>query len=186
MNLTYKIKTALLHFLRYSKQSYVATEVWIAHWIADVLYIPKKKQEVREIEVKVSKADLLNDFIKKEHKHKQLLTDQFTLKPINYFYFCVPEELKEFALEQLKDKPYGLYIFKEIWKKKNSLQEQLDLTECIECVKNPKQLLNSTPKNFEQIKTDICMRAMSDLATLYKLYYYNGDKKTRNIIREKS
>jgi hypothetical protein len=181
MNQTYKIKTALLHFLRFSKQSYVATEVSTGLGTSDVLYIPKKKKEIYEVEIKVSKQDLLREWDKKAHKHKLL-----TFYPnVNYFYFCVPEVLKEFALEQIKDKPYGLYIFREVWAHKNKLQEQLDLTKCIECVKKPKRLLKETPERFEKIKTDICMRAMSDLATLYKLYYYNGNKKTRNIVREK-
>lgn len=188
MNLTYQIKSALLHYLRFKKQCFVATEVSLHLGNADILYIPKTKTDIYEIEIKISKTDFLKEWNKKEFKHKCLNSsyiNNLNNPQINYFSFCVPEELKDFALEQIKDKPYGLFIFKEVWKHKNKLQEQLDLSECITCVKSPKRLLQEKSRYFDDIKERICLRAMSDLAMLYKLYYYNGDKKTREIVRDK-
>lgn len=182
MNETYKIKTALLHYLRYTRQCFVATEVSYLYGIADVVYIPKKKEDVNEIEIKVSKTDFLKDFIKKEHKHECLQSNN---RIINYFYFCVPITLKEFALEQLKDLPYGLYVFEEKWKHKNKLQEQLELQECITLVKKATVLCKEKSIKFNELKDNIALRAMSELATLYKLQYYNGTKSNRVLIRDK-
>ncbi len=183
-NLTYKIKTALLHYLRFKKQAFVATEVAVYYGIADVLYILKRKEHICEIEVKISKGDFLNEWTKKEHKHK-CLQSKVMNENINYLYFCVPVELKEFALEQLKDTPYGLYIFEEKWIHKNKLTEKLDLTECITLDKKATKLYKDKPKRFDYIKDQIALRAMSDLATLYKICFYDGDKKTRFLTRDK-
>ncbi len=184
MNLTYKIKTALLHYLRFSIGAFVATEVSYNYGTADVLYIPKRKEEIREVEIKVSKGDFLNEWKKKEHKHKCLNSNVMN-NMINYFYFCVPVELKDFALEQLKDKQYGLLVYEERWNHKNKLQEKLDLIDCITVAKTPKKLYTNKPIRFEYFKDQIALRAMSDLATLYKLQYFDGDKKTRFLIRDK-
>jgi len=184
MSLTNKIKTALLHYLRFKKQSYVATEVALYWGIADVLFIPKNKEEVLEIEIKISKADFLNEWKKKEHKHT-CITSSSMNQQINYFYFCVPKKLQDFALEQIKDKPYGLMIFDEIWEHKNKLTEKLDLCNCVSIVKNGKRLLEGKSDRFNVIKDDIALRAMSDLATMYRAMYYETEKGNRLIIREK-
>jgi hypothetical protein len=47
-----------------------------------------------EIEIKVSRADLLND-CKKPHHHEDPC--------IHFFYFCVPESLEEIALESIPE-----------------------------------------------------------------------------------
>jgi len=53
-----------------------------------------------EVEIKVSKADILNDK-KKDHNHEHRL--------ITYLYFAVPEKLEEFALKHIPSHA-GLYI----------------------------------------------------------------------------
>lgn len=59
-----------------------------------------KSGYLTEIELKVSKSDLMNDF-KKSHTHYD--------KKIKYFYYAVPEELKAVALEVIP-KEAGLII----------------------------------------------------------------------------
>lgn len=57
-----------------------------------------------EIEIKISKADLKKDKSKKHDHSHELIKD---------FYFSVPEELKDFALDNIPDKA-GLYIVKKV------------------------------------------------------------------------
>ena len=182
MTTTKHLKTALLHYLRFKRQSYVATEVDYNIGIADVLFIPKKDKKVHEVECKISKSDFLNEWSKKEHKHKILQTkNNFFL---NYFYFCVPKELEEFALEQIKDKPYGLMVFEENWLHKNKLQEKLDLENSIVVRKIAKDLLKEDNTYYERLKDLICLRAMSEVATMFKEQVYGGGRQ-RLILREK-
>lgn len=67
------------------------------------LLILRKSMIGTEIEIKVSKSDLKADK-KKKHDH--------THKLIKDFYFAVPEELKDFALENIPDKA-GLLIVRK-------------------------------------------------------------------------
>lgn len=108
--------------LRFSKRSLMlATEAGVFN--SDVLALNPDKGMFVEIEVKVSKQDLLADF--KKLKHEYYLTrykkkepfkghrsykfyDQFVPKQ---FFFCVPSELKDYALEVCDDLPYGVIVY---------------------------------------------------------------------------
>jgi hypothetical protein len=57
-----------------------------------------------EIEIKISKYDLLKDK-KKPHQHKH--------NHIKYLYFAVPEKLKEIALNEIPDRA-GLFVIKAV------------------------------------------------------------------------
>ena len=57
-----------------------------------------------EIEIKISKSDLLKD-AKKRHNHKHIF--------IRRLYFAVPESLKEIALKAIPERA-GLYVVSEI------------------------------------------------------------------------
>lgn len=68
------------------------------------LLILRPSNTATEIEIKVSKADLRKDKSKK-HDHTHEL--------IQNFYFAVPEELKDFALDNIPEKA-GLYIVSKV------------------------------------------------------------------------
>lgn len=182
INETFKMKCALLHYLRFKRQCFVATEVNYGLGIADILYIPKKDKRIYEVECKISKSDFLNEWKKKEHKHFVLSKCS---EAINYFYFCVTKDLEEFALGQIKDTPYGLLVYEEHWVHKNKLQEKLLLEDSIVVIKNAKNLMKEDNKYYEAMKNTICLRAMSEVATMYKEQIY-GDGRKQLIIREKN
>ena len=98
------IKALILSKARFAHQlKFMATEVGAFN--ADVLYIDKKDQLI-EVEVKISKSDLINDFKKRKHLYFDSPNQQeFTP---HYFYFCTPEFLIDDAQEILKDTKYGL------------------------------------------------------------------------------
>lgn len=177
---TQLMTTALLHYLRFKKQSFVATEVEYGYGPADVLFIPKKEQKIYEVECKISKNDFLNEWKKKELKHKMLHTK------INYFYFCVPKELSQFALEQINNKnlPYGLMVYEEKWVKySNQSKMKLELSESIVILKHAQNLKKEENKFFNAIKESISLRAMSELASLYKEKSYLCTK-SKDILKE--
>lgn len=113
------IKTALVSYLRFAKGAkQVATEA--GEFSSDVLAI--KKKELYEFEVKVSKADLKADFKKPKHRKYQTkyLTPTQAKHVPNYFYFAVPPELAEFALQQNLTTPYGVAVVHtgQFWKRR--------------------------------------------------------------------
>jgi hypothetical protein len=63
---------------------------------ADVLFIheTKTKQECTEIEIKISKQDLLNDFAKPKHQFYSENKSYENIQP-DYFYYCMPISLYE-------------------------------------------------------------------------------------------
>ena len=84
-----------------------------------------------ETEIKISKPDLLKD-IKKIHGHNHAY--------ISEFYFAVPEELKEIALEVIPERS-GLFIVKPVTARYHSrigggMYDKTELTPV--CVKSPK------------------------------------------------
>jgi hypothetical protein len=92
------LKTEALCWLRYGKKlPYVCTEG--GYWNADVLGVCDTYSV--EVEVKMSKADLKREFQNKASKH--YLYNNADGKPArqvpNYFYFYVPPELEQEAVE---------------------------------------------------------------------------------------
>lgn len=182
-NTTEKMKCALLHYIRFKRQAYVATEVNYNVGIADILFIPKNGKKIYEVECKISKSDFLNEWKKKEHKHSILQNKANFF--LNYYYFCVPKELEEFALEQIKDLPYGLLVYKEQWYYKNKLEERLELSDSVVVVKTAKDLVpNEENTYYEKLKDLICLRSMTEVATMYKEKVYGGGRNPL-ILREK-
>ena len=183
---TRQMKTALLHYLRFKRQSFVATEVCYGHSIADILFILKKDKNVYEVECKISKGDFLNEWSKKEHKHKIL--EGVCNMSINYFYFCVPKEMEEFALAEIEkhNANYGLMVFEEKWSNSRKKgKQELELTDCITVKKVAKNLLKEENTYYDRLKDEIALRSMSELATMYKESYYNGKRDRRPILRDK-
>lgn len=77
---------------------------WGLSYEADLIAISKTGR-VTEVEIKVSKSDLVADFLK--YKWKKGLDER-----INKFFYAVPEKLKQFALENIPETA-GLYSVKE-------------------------------------------------------------------------
>jgi hypothetical protein len=97
------LKTEALCWLRFGKQmQYVATEA--GYWSADVLGVCDKFSV--EVEVKVSIADLKREFKDKTAKHYLFANAEGTPSKgtPNYFYFYVPKEIEDKALEIVKEK----------------------------------------------------------------------------------
>lgn len=89
------LKSAALGYLRYSKRlPIVCTEV--GRWNADVLGISNTM--AIEIEVKVSKADLKNEFKNKRAKHYMYAHGEGSVNVPSYFYILVPETLADEAV----------------------------------------------------------------------------------------
>jgi len=101
------LKTAALCWLRFGRQlEYVATEV--GNYSADVFGATDKA--TYEIETKVSKYDLRNDFKKSKHKNYNHEGTRWGHWVPTYFYFCVPEYLVEEAksLVETNNSKYGI------------------------------------------------------------------------------
>lgn len=99
------MKNKVLHYLRF-KRNYplVATEAGKKKKNnADVL--ASNFEEIIEVEIKISLADLKNDFNKIKHDRYQNPRTQFTP---NKFYFGVPRNLTKAALELTENTFYGV------------------------------------------------------------------------------
>ncbi len=59
-------------------------------------FIAFKRNEVIAVEIKISKSDFKHDFVKRKYKKQS--------SPYHKFYFCVPNSLKDFGLEFLKQR----------------------------------------------------------------------------------
>ncbi|MDB4330448.1 hypothetical protein N9948_01870 [bacterium] len=100
-----EIKNKVLHYLRFKrKYSLIATEAGRKKKNnADIL--ASNFEEIVEVEVKTSRADLRNDFQKMKHTRYASTRTHFTP---NKFYFAVPKKLVEYAIELTKDMGYGV------------------------------------------------------------------------------
>lgn len=114
-----QMKMCVLCWFRFKKRwNYVATEV--GGFNADV--VGANSQYLYEVEVKVNKRDFTADFQKSKHEiyknHDSVSSWGKGWIP-NKFFFAVPEDMVDFALEQLKDyDKYGLVTvsWKDWWR----------------------------------------------------------------------
>lgn len=97
-----QIKAALFRYFRFYKNMHCVTETNVLYRdIED--FVAFKGKEVYCVEIKTDKQDFLNDFKIKE-KHR--LSPRY-----DKFYFCVPEEMADFAEENIKKYPrYGIIV----------------------------------------------------------------------------
>jgi DNA polymerase III psi subunit len=96
------MEIALAGFFGY-RQNQIVPNVSYGLWIHECdLLIVSQAGYCTEVEIKISISDLKADF-KKEHQHKS--------KKIKYFYYAIPESLKEKALPLIPDHA-GLIIVK--------------------------------------------------------------------------
>lgn len=106
-----QLKAEAMAWLRYvCKKPYVCTEV--GRWSADVMAVDEKTSV--EIEVKISKADLRIEGTSKRTKHLQYKEPDNWYKATipNRFYFLVPADLKEYAMERAAElnPAYGVLV----------------------------------------------------------------------------
>lgn len=113
---TLELELALMFDLDYTRNLIVpcVTNMGsIVRFETDLLVLSKSNYATG-IEIKVSKQDLRND-LKKKHI-KAIGTPSkfdFYFSPLKYFYYAVPEELKDEALNQIPDFA-GLYVAKHL------------------------------------------------------------------------
>lgn len=137
------IQKKLDGFFASSTQKYVMENLYVFGWESDKL-IETRSGLIYEFEIKISKADFKNDFIK-EDKHKTLkgwkysnLVEEGGLLPLhfekkpNYFYYAVPEgmitvdEVPEYAgliyilPEGATSDMNGKYVFNRFYIVKNA------------------------------------------------------------------
>lgn len=105
-----QIKYQGLYWLRIKQRcSFIATEV--GGWSADILGINEKK--MIELEVKISKNDLLSDYRKPKHaqyNRNNYFPSYYEARWIpTHFYYVVPPDLVEVAKEYLIKKEFKSY-----------------------------------------------------------------------------
>lgn len=108
------IKEALMHYFRFKRGWVCADEVYSGNFIGDIIVDTGKW--TMEVEIKISKHDLISGEAKKNLGGKTNLINKHSGWPLartNKFALCVPENLKEVALEWIDktNKKYGLYIY---------------------------------------------------------------------------
>ena len=155
------LKVALLQYFRFKRQYVCVDEFLGADIIADT------GKEIIEVEIKVSKSDLINGEMKKYRKHDGYRTgySYMLLKP-NKFMFCVPETLVDDALKwgaELNEK-YGVIGFDT---------DRIDELRCIDpaqwywsylrIAKSAKKLHNNYS---DKVRWAIAKRASAKLAKL--------------------
>ena len=100
-----EIKAMVAGYFRYKKQcSVIAFEasnklLWATGEPADILVVSESRM-LYEIEVKISLTDLRND--KKKNKH-YLFRNRQNCLPVYKFYFAVPQELANAAIDIVKN-----------------------------------------------------------------------------------
>ena len=98
------IKGVLCSYYRFKKQcGILATEC--GRYSSD--FLVQHKDKLIEIEVKVSKSDLNNDF--KKDKHRIYESGRSYWTP-HQFYFAVPEDIAEYAASKVVGTKYGLLV----------------------------------------------------------------------------
>jgi len=144
-------KLKLLHYFRFfRKYNYIATEV--GKFNSDVLV--SNGESIIEIEVKISYADLKNELKKQKHKNYISPTKWYKQYLPNYYYFAIPEVMKEKASKYIYDNfpIYGLIIIKDLPIKRK-------ISSC-EIIKRPKSITD----NFSvKLQYQLLLRMGSEL-----------------------
>lgn len=148
------MKACLSAYFRFKRAtSCIATEV--GYFNSD--FIAVGRSGFLEIEIKVSKADLNNDF--KKRKHQVYESDKNNPWTPQQFYFAVPEELVDYALSKCVDKPYGVLAIREV--DKGSNRSWMDR---VRVVKRAKKIHNNPIQ--EKVKYIIYSRLASEMTNL--------------------
>lgn len=149
MKAGYLKKQIARHILMTVGYSIVATEYDVFGFKADVFSI-NQNLFTTEFEVKVSRQDLnseiktIRDYTKpspKRHKHWAYLTgnSKYIEYVPNSFYFVVPEELKDLAVEGVKNTPYGVIVYGVDRRLRGSENRDPELMYCVRAKKLHKE-----------------------------------------------
>ena len=97
---TLEMEVAIMNYLGVRKNIIVPNVFWgLIDYEADIVSLTKSGYAT-EIEIKVSKSDLLADF-KKSIQHNSNL--------FKYFYYAIPKDMQEYALDKIP-KEAGLLV----------------------------------------------------------------------------
>ena len=189
MSLTNIIKTALLHYYGFGKGMYCCTELSYSLGDADIFAIPKfnndkpKSNELIEVEVKISKSDLMNEFKEDKHtKNNKYLT--FESKNISFampnkFYICVPEDLVDYCKQQLDihNRDYvGILMYKPRWANDNR-GKWLKLDESISVVRKAKKIYKDVDnKTYFYFLFAMINRLRNDNLGFHKERYFDTNR----------
>jgi len=131
---TIDVEVALMEKYKVNKKIIVPNVSWglnIELHECDLLILTRTGYAT-EIEIKISKSDLLKDKDKlHSHNHNHIKT----------FYFCVPEKLQEIALKEIPERA-GLYVITN----KHKIMEIKKPINNKECVKWSEELMYKLAK----------------------------------------
>lgn len=154
----------------------VATEA--GRWNADVMGVCNLYSV--EVEVKVSKADLLKEFEKKASKHAlyRLAQEGKSTRSVpNYFYFYVPEKLKDEAIKIVSEKMprAGVAVYIESLYGRDGDRTYV--------AKRPQKLHDGKPE--AELRNRILMRMASELCgrhVAWREHLRNGESDTTEVL----
>lgn len=153
------IKTRLLYYYRIERQYPIVNTEGINH--SDVTAI--KPDNLVEVEIKINKSDLINEFEKpskyKAMKHSQYLnkTRKRFIIP-NQYYLCVTPELCDLAIELVNkyNNKYGVILFKPT----RPIYSNIPFGEIV--VKKVAGKIHKEPPTLK-VLMEACMRTTSEL-----------------------
>ena len=135
------------------RHEYIATEV--GDFYADV--VSSNADELIEYEVKCTKSDLRREIHKQKHSFYNNPKSHKRWEPTR-FYFCVPPELEEAAIELIEENKwsrYGVIVYRA----------ERHISDCMEIVRKAKRL--NEKAIHEKVLKRILQRTSSDLVNVY-------------------
>ena len=157
------MKLALLDYFRFERQWICVDEFRQADVIADT------GKDIIEVEVKITKGDLVNKECCKRKHHFYRIGQQYRFHP-NKFCFCVPETLVKSALEicaKLNFK-YGVIAFNpDVFERHLKWNYENPHRECLRMARTAKRLHES----YANHQRAIAMRTSSKIITLMRLEF---------------
>jgi len=170
----FDLKLALLQYFRFKRQWVCVDEFHGADIVADT------GTEIIEVEVKITKNDLINGEKKKARKHQAYKAGgQFYCFQPNKFLFCVPEKLVNTALEWANEinKKYGIIGF-DVETFENRIDKEFTPWHCA-YIRIAKSAQVIHEKYNSKLRWAIAKRASSKIASLTELHF----KRTLERIR---
>ena len=160
----FDLKLALMGYFRFERQWICVDEFRGADVIVDT------GKDIIEVEVKISKGDLVNGEAKKYRKHNYYRTGRGLP---NKFYFCVPEALVESAIAICEkfNSDYGVVAFNaSVFEQHLQWKWNQPHRGCLRMAKTAKRL----HKSPASCRKAIAMRASSKVITLMETEFKRG------------
>lgn len=155
----FDLKLALLEYFRFQRQWVCVDEFRGADVIVDT------DKDIIEVEVKISKYDLVNKECGKNKHQFYCVGQQYCRLHPNKFYFCVPEPLVPPAIEvcgKLNPK-YGVIAFNPyVFERHIQWNYKIPHRECLRMVRSAKRLHES----YTNYQRAIAMRTTSKIVIL--------------------